>query len=140
MLADPSRPEAAQVQRLLLCTGKVAYDLVAARAKTQDASVAIVRVEQLYPFPAEQLRAELARYPRLQELTWVQEEPKNMGAWTFMSPHLTELAASTKQQIAIRYVGLEASASPATGFQKTHELEQTLVVEEAMSRGQPHGR
>jgi 2-oxoglutarate dehydrogenase E1 component len=140
VLADPSRPEAAQVQRLLLCTGKVAYDLLAARAKTQDASVAIVRVEQLYPFPAEQLRAELARYPRLQELTWVQEEPKNMGAWTFMSPHLTELAASTKQQIAIRYVGLEASASPATGFQKTHELEQTLVVEEAMSRGQPHGR
>jgi 2-oxoglutarate dehydrogenase E1 component len=135
VLAEAPRPEDAEVRRLLLCTGKVAYDLLGARAHAQDLTVAIVRVEQLYPVPVEQLRVELARYPRLEELTWVQEEPENMGAWTFMLPHLTRLAASTKQRVAIRYVGREASASPATGFQKTHELEQTLVVEEAMSRG-----
>ena len=140
LISDPRGPADARVERLLLCTGKVAYDLLAARAKAKDATVAIARLEQLYPFPEELLRQELARYPSLRELVWVQEEPQNMGAWSFVFPFLTRLASSAKQALPIRFVGREASASPATGFLKTHELEQTLLVEAAMSRGQPNGR
>jgi len=140
LIGDPRGPGDAKVERLLLCTGKVVYDLLAARAKSKDPTVAIARVEQLYPFPEELLRQELARYPSLRELVWVQEEPQNMGAWSFVFPFLTRLTSSAKQALPIRFVGRESSASPATGFLKTHELEQTLLVEAAMSRGQPNGR
>ena len=140
LIGDPRGPGDTQVERLLLCTGKVVYDLLAARAKSKDPTVAIARVEQLYPFPEELLRQELARYPSLRELVWVQEEPQNMGAWSFVFPFLTRLTSSAKQALPIRFVGRESSASPATGFLKTHELEQTLLVEAAMSRGQPNGR
>jgi 2-oxoglutarate dehydrogenase E1 component len=140
LISDHRGPADARVTRLLLCTGKVAYDLLAARAKAKDETVAVARVEQLYPFPEELVRQELARYPSLTEVVWVQEEPQNMGAWSFVFAYLTRLTSSAKQTLPIRFVGREASASPATGFLKTHELEQTLLVEAAMSRGQPNGR
>jgi 2-oxoglutarate dehydrogenase E1 component len=140
LISDPRGPADARVQRLLLCTGKVAYDLLAARAKAADETIAIARLEQLHPFPEAQVASEIARYPGLEELVWVQEEPQNMGAWSFVLPYLTRLTSSARQALPIRFVGREASASPATGFLKTHELEQTLLVEAAMSRGQPNGR
>jgi 2-oxoglutarate dehydrogenase E1 component len=118
----------------------VAYDLLAARAKSGDDTAAIARCEQLYPFPEAQLAAEIARYPGLQELVWVQEEPENMGAWSFVLPRLMGRVSAQGVKLPLRYAGREASASPATGFQKTHELEQTLLIDSALSRGQHDGR
>ncbi|HVP60403.1 MAG TPA: 2-oxoglutarate dehydrogenase E1 component [Myxococcaceae bacterium] len=140
LISDPPAGGEAKVTRLLLCTGKVAYDLLAARAKAADDTVAIARLEQLHPFPEGQLAAEIARYPALEELVWVQEEPENMGAWAFVLPKLTLRVSVRGRALPLRYAGREASASPATGFQKTHELEQVLLVDAALSRGQPHGR
>ncbi|HET9157620.1 MAG TPA: 2-oxoglutarate dehydrogenase E1 component, partial [Myxococcaceae bacterium] len=140
LISDLPGAGASKVTRLLFCTGKVVYDLLAARAKASDETVAIARLEQLYPFPEAQVAAEIARYPGLQELVWVQEEPENMGAWSFVLPRLTGRASAQGRNLPLRYAGREASASPATGFQKTHELEQTLLIDAALSRGQPDGR
>ncbi|MDQ6849939.1 MAG: multifunctional oxoglutarate decarboxylase/oxoglutarate dehydrogenase thiamine pyrophosphate-binding subunit/dihydrolipoyllysine-residue succinyltransferase subunit, partial [Actinomycetota bacterium] len=108
--ADPST-----VRRLLLCSGKVYYDLAAARAEQDRTDVAIVRVEQLYPVPVESLRAELARFPDA-ELVWVQEEPANQGAWPFMALHLPEHLGGRPLLRATR----RASASPAVGSLAVH--------------------
>ena len=140
LISDPPAGDTAKVTRLLLCTGKVAYDLLAARGKSGDDTIAIARLEQLYPFPEAQVAAEIARYPGLQELVWVQEEPENMGAWSFVIPRLAGRTSAQGRKLPLRYAGREASASPATGFQKTHELEQTLLIDAALSRGQPDGR
>ncbi|MGZ6097400.1 MAG: 2-oxoglutarate dehydrogenase E1 component [Myxococcaceae bacterium] len=140
LISDPPASGVGKVTRLLLCTGKVAYDLLAARAKAADDTVAIVRLEQLHPFPEAQLAAEIARYPALEELIWVQEEPENMGAWAFVLPKLTGRSSAKGRPLPLRYAGRAESASPATGFQKTHELEQVLLVDAALSRGQPDGR
>ena len=140
ILPDTEDSAAASVTRLLLCSGKVAFDLMARRAETKDGTVAIARVEQLYPVPRTQLEALVQRYPQLQELVWVQEEPRNMGAWRFMRSHLAELAATAKQPVSVRYVGRVETPSPATGFLKTHELEQHQLVEEAFARETSNGR
>ncbi|MGZ6161899.1 MAG: 2-oxoglutarate dehydrogenase E1 component, partial [Myxococcaceae bacterium] len=140
LISDPPASGVGKVTRLLLCTGKVAYDLLAARAKAADDMVAIARLEQLHPFPGAQLAAEIARYPALEELIWVQEEPENMGAWAFVLPKLTGRSSAKGRPLPLRYAGRAESASPATGFQKTHELEQVLLVDAALSRGQPDGR
>ena len=140
VISDAPAGGADKVTRLLLCSGKVAYDLLAARAKAADDTIAVARLEQLYPFPEPQVAAEIARYPRLEELVWVQEEPENMGAWSFVLPRLTHRRSAQGRNLPLRYAGREASASPATGFQKTHELEQTLLIDAALSRGQHDGR
>ena len=96
-------------------------------------------VEQVYPFPSHQLSAILARYPHARELFWVQEEPKNMGCWTFVRPLLEELLAELQPHedgprfAAPRYVGRVASASPATGSPDSHALERKLILEEAFA-------
>ncbi|WP_233492412.1 multifunctional oxoglutarate decarboxylase/oxoglutarate dehydrogenase thiamine pyrophosphate-binding subunit/dihydrolipoyllysine-residue succinyltransferase subunit [Blastococcus sp. TF02A-30] len=121
--------DAAAVRRVLLCSGKVAYDLMAQRENEGTADTAIVRVEQLYPLPAEQIRAELAKYPNAADLVWVQEEPANMGAWQFMAINLPEhLDGRT-----LRRVSRRASASPAVGSAKVHDVEQRQLVAEAFS-------
>ena len=121
-----------QVRRVLLCSGKVFYDLDAARAAGDggdSGDVAIVRVEQLYPLPAEEIRAQLERYPNA-ELVWVQEEPENQGAWPFIALHLpAELGGRT-----LRVVSRRASASPAVGSHSVHEAEQRQVVSTALAR------
>ncbi len=126
---DTSNP--ASVRRVLMCTGKVYYDLLAARTERGRDDVAIVRVEQLYPFPEQGLAAALARYPAARELLWVQEEPQNMGAWTFMRPQLESLAQG--RWTAPQFVGREASASPATGSPESHKFEQNQILEEAFA-------
>ncbi|WP_448627178.1 multifunctional oxoglutarate decarboxylase/oxoglutarate dehydrogenase thiamine pyrophosphate-binding subunit/dihydrolipoyllysine-residue succinyltransferase subunit [Geodermatophilus sp. URMC 64] len=121
---DPS-----SVRRVLLCSGKVAYDLGAHREAEGLADTAILRVEQLYPLPAEQIRAELDRYPNAQDLVWVQEEPANMGAWQFMAINLPEhLGGRT-----LRRISRKASASPAVGSAKVHEVEQRELVASAFT-------
>ncbi|MDT4932845.1 MAG: multifunctional 2-oxoglutarate metabolism enzyme, partial [Pseudonocardiales bacterium] len=121
--ADP-----AAVRRVRLCSGKVYYDLAAARVEQNRADVAIVRVEQLYPLPADQLRAELGRFPDA-ELVWVQEEPANQGAWPFIALNLPEHLDGRPLKRASR----RASASPAVGSQRVHEAQQREVVATAFA-------
>jgi len=131
----------AGVTRLLLCSGKVYYDLVKARDERKDDSIAIVRVEQLYPFPFDELAGLVAKMPKLTELYWVQEEPRNSGGWHFMFPRLHDLASTRGQNpLKVGYIGRAEAASPATGFPQTHNLEQQLIVEEAILRGTKNGR
>jgi 2-oxoglutarate dehydrogenase E1 component len=121
-----------KVRRVLLCSGKVYYDLLEARTGRKFDSVAIVRVEQLYPFPQMQLAEVFERYSAAREWVWVQEESQNMGAWTFVEPRLRSLG------MAIEYVGRDASASPATGSLKVHKREQAELVEAALGASVPH--
>jgi len=120
--------EADRVRRVVLCSGKVYYDLVAKRAETGKANeVAIVRLEQLYPWPDHSLKSALSRYTKAREWVWAQEESQNMGAWTFVAPRLQELMG-----VNFLYVGRDASASPATGSHAVHEREQSELVEAAI--------
>jgi 2-oxoglutarate dehydrogenase E1 component len=133
ILSDPSAPADQDVRRLVLCSGKVAYDLMEARDAAGDSNTAIVRVEQLYPFPGEPLTERLRRMANVEEVVWAQEEPKNNGYWTFVEP-LVECAmrdAGTKPQRP-RYAGRAAAASPATGLMKRHQTEQAALVADAL--------
>jgi 2-oxoglutarate decarboxylase len=113
------------VTRVLLTSGKVHYDLASYRAKNGRDDVALVRVEQLYPLPADEIRAELARHGDAADVVWVQEEPANQGAWPFMALHLPELLGAGQ---TLRRLSRKASASPASGSQKVHEAEQQALV------------
>ncbi|WP_375492273.1 multifunctional oxoglutarate decarboxylase/oxoglutarate dehydrogenase thiamine pyrophosphate-binding subunit/dihydrolipoyllysine-residue succinyltransferase subunit [uncultured Jatrophihabitans sp.] len=117
------------VRRVLLCAGKIYYDLVAAREAQQRTDVAIVRVEQLYPLPADELRSELDRFPADAELVWVQEEPANQGAWPFMALHLPDELGGR----GLRRASRRASASPAVGSASVHEAQQKDVVAQAFA-------
>jgi 2-oxoglutarate dehydrogenase E1 component len=123
-VVDPGLPTARTV---LLCSGKVYYDLMAGRAERGHDDVAVVRVEQLYPLAVDELGAIAARYPQA-DLVWVQEEPANMGAWPFMALHLPEALGRP-----VRRVSRPSSASPATGSHRIHEQEQADLVESAFN-------
>jgi 2-oxoglutarate decarboxylase len=129
VLGDPQRPESAEVRRVVLCTGKIYFDLSAERAKTGRRDVALVRVEQLYPFPGSEVAAELERYASA-EVVWAQEEPENMGAWTFLQSRLLKLLGGARP---VRYVGRAAGAGTATGSHAVHQLEQKRIVKTALS-------
>ena len=118
----------AEVRRLVLCTAKVYYDLLAARGDISD--VALVRVDELYPWPGEALANIVDLYPDLEDVVWAQEEPKNMGAWTYVAP---QLRVATGNMLTIRYVGRPERASPAEGYSKAHEAEQNRIVREALT-------
>ncbi|MBO9621402.1 MAG: 2-oxoglutarate dehydrogenase E1 component [Sphingomonas sp.] len=133
LLSDPSAPADQDVKRLVLCTGKVAYDLIEARDAAGDKNTAIVRVEQLYPFPGEPLVQRLKRMTNLEEVVWAQEEPKNNGYWFFVEPFIEAclVEAGVKPQRP-RYAGRAAAASPATGLMKRHTAEQGALVADAL--------
>ena len=121
------------VRRLVFCTGKLYYDLALARAGQANAErVAIVRVEELYPWPHAELTAVVDRYPAVEEFVWAQEEPKNMGAWTYLAPRLR---ASVGDAHPLRYVGRPDRASPAEGYESAHKVEQARIVAEALAQG-----
>jgi 2-oxoglutarate dehydrogenase E1 component len=117
------------VKRVVLCSGKVFYDLATAKQKTDDERVAIVRLEQFYPFPKSTLHEIFASYPNATQLFWCQEEPQNMGGWHFVAERLEGLMANAPRP---RYVGRTASASPATGSYAIHELEQRQIIDRAL--------
>lgn len=121
-----------QTQRVVLCSGKVYYDLLEEREKRELQNVAIVRLEQFYPFPREQLLEALKPYKQA-ELIWCQEEPMNMGAWSFLDRRLesvlTELGTKNTRPV---YVGRKAAASPATGVLTRHTLEQQELIAQAL--------
>jgi 2-oxoglutarate dehydrogenase E1 component len=133
LLSDPSAPADKDVKRLVLCSGKVAYDLIEARDAAGDKNTAIVRVEQLYPFPSEPLAKRLARMTNIDDVVWAQEEPKNNGAWFFVEPFIEECLAEAKCKVTRpRYAGRAAAASPATGLMKRHQAEQGALVADAL--------
>ncbi len=127
---DPGvQARVATVGRVVLCSGKIYYDLAAEAAKRGDRRPAIVRVEGLYTFPEDSLKAVLGRYPGAQELVWAQEEPRNMGAWTYLAPKLVALLQSGQ---VLSYSGRPERASPAEGYPNAHAAEQTRIVAEAL--------
>jgi 2-oxoglutarate dehydrogenase E1 component len=129
---DDARADPARVRRVLLCSGKVYYDLLERRRELEEPNVALIRIEQFYPFPVELLRQTLERYRRAKDWVWVQEESLNMGGWTFMEPRLRAMG------YAPRYVGRDSSASPATGSRQIHLREQKELVEAALTGPLPH--
>ena len=133
ILSDPWAPADGDVTRLVLCTGKVAYDLMEARNAAGDTTTAVVRIEQLYPFPGEPLAVRLRNMPRLDDVVWAQEEPKNNGAWFFVEPFIEQALADAGCAVARpRYAGRAAAASPATGLMKRHQTEQAALIADAL--------
>jgi multifunctional 2-oxoglutarate metabolism enzyme len=126
-LISDSGVEEAGVRRVLLCAGKVYYDLAARRQQTGATDVAIVRVERLYPLPISELSAELARYPGLESVTWVQEEPANQGAWPTMA---LKLPLHLGRQVGL--VSLPASSAPATGSAAQHAASHAELIKTAI--------
>jgi len=122
--------ETNKVKRVVLCTGKLYYDLEDEREKNQnDGSTALIRVEQLYPFPAEQITAAVRAYSNVKQIIWAQEEPKNMGSYSFIAPRLQELFNDIAAKgVGFRYVGRTERASPAIGSPKLHQQEQTEII------------
>ena len=133
LLSDGAAVDASRVSRVVFCSGKIYYDLAAGREQPKADHVALVRVEQLYPFAADQARDILARYPDTAEVVWAQEEPRNMGAWRFMEEQFAPLLDATRR--GLRYVGRPESASPATGSGRRHQQEQSEIVADALSPG-----
>jgi len=131
VLDDPTAADRRDaVRRLILCSGKVYYDLTLASARVQATQVAIGRVELLYPFPREELATLIRGYPNLQEIVWVQEEPRNMGPQKFMLPQLRELVGP---EVTVRDIGRPERSSPAEGYPAAHQAEQARIVAAALS-------
>ncbi|HXE59004.1 MAG TPA: multifunctional oxoglutarate decarboxylase/oxoglutarate dehydrogenase thiamine pyrophosphate-binding subunit/dihydrolipoyllysine-residue succinyltransferase subunit, partial [Gemmatimonadales bacterium] len=137
VLDDPAvQARRDRITRLVFCSGKVYYDLLAEADRLGERRPAIVRIEQLYTFPWPELREVIGRYPAVEEFVWVQEEPRNMGAWRYLEEKLRELAP---EGVAVRYVGRPERASPAEGYPAAHAAEQRRIVAEALAVGTPQG-
>tara|TARA_R110000868_G_scaffold370239_1_gene633715 strand:- start:265 stop:777 length:513 start_codon:yes stop_codon:yes gene_type:complete len=121
--------EVTKAKRLVICSGKVYYDLLKYRGENEIKDVAIARLEQLYPFPDEDISEQLKSFKDVKEIVWCQEEPKNMGAWSFVAPRFMEILENEQK---LSYAGRQASASPAAGQKKIHEAEQLSLVEDAL--------
>ncbi len=131
--SDTNAPADKDIKRLVLCSGKVAYDLIEARDAAGDKDISIVRIEQIYPFPGEPLVKRMKRMTNLEEVVWAQEEPKNNGAWTFVEPCIEECMVKAKiKPQRPRYAGRAAAASPATGYAKRHQSEQGALIADAL--------
>jgi len=118
------------VRRIVFCTGKMYYDL--ALAPSRERSVSLVRVEQLYPWPHDEIVRIMDLYPAVEQVVWAQEEPKNQGAWTYVQPRLR---ASAGAAVGVRYIGRPERASPAEGHKDAHDLEQARIVATALDTG-----
>jgi 2-oxoglutarate dehydrogenase E1 component len=126
---EAARRQPSRVRRLVLCSGKIYVDLVSSERRAQSTGVALVRVEQVYPFPADEIRAVLDRYPKLHEVCWVQEEPENMGAWEFVRPLVEQLVDG---RWPVRYIGRVRNSSPSEGSAAWHGMNQRAIVEQAL--------
>lgn len=136
IVSDLNPPKDEDVKRLVLCTGKVAYELMEARDKAGDRNTSIIRIEQLYPFPGEAFLARLQRMTNVETVVWAQEEPKNQGYWTHVEPRierrLGEAGLKPKRPV---YAGRDPAASPATGLAKRHAAEQAALIADALGHG-----
>jgi 2-oxoglutarate dehydrogenase E1 component len=128
VVPEPEPLEAKEVKRIIACSGKVYYDLISKRSELRRADAAVIRIEQLYPFPHKQFEAEMKRYPNATEVVWCQEEPQNQGAW-YQSGHY--LRQNMREDQKLYYAGRPASASPAGGYMARHNERQKALVEQA---------
>ena len=137
VLEDPAAaPRREEIERLVLCSGKVYYDAIGSEARPAATRVALGRVELLYPLPKDDLTALVASYPNLRELVWLQEEPRNKGPWRYLAHHLRDLAPRGRGgEIGLRYVGRPERASSAEGYPAAHLAEQARIVGEALGEG-----
>jgi 2-oxoglutarate dehydrogenase E1 component len=127
IIPDEPHIDPSKVRRVLLCTGKIYYDLLERREREEAEDIGIIRIEQLYPLRASELVERLSAYDDVVDLVWVQEEPWNMGAWFFMRARLPEILGAGR---SFRCVARPESASPATGSGASHRLEQQLLLDE----------
>jgi 2-oxoglutarate dehydrogenase E1 component len=130
VIDDPDALDAKKVKRLVLCSGKVFFDLLDARRKRELNNVALVRVEQLYPFPNEDFRAALKKYNKAKNIVWCQEEPQNQGAWQYMLPMLHD---NKQKGQTISFAGRPASAAPAVGSYKKHIQQLQALIDDALT-------
>ncbi len=129
VIPETQNIDAQKVTKVVMCSGKVYYDLVTKRDELKKTNIAILRVEQLYPFPEPELKAELQRYPNAKDIVWCQEEPKNQGAW-FPTQHHFRACMSASQTLS--FAGRDASASPAVGYTSAHNEQQEALVNDAL--------
>jgi 2-oxoglutarate dehydrogenase E1 component len=123
--------DASKVKRLIACSGKVYYDLVKKRADKKSNDVAIIRVEQLYPFPHKAFANELKKYPNVTDIVWCQDEPQNQGAWFFVQHQIHENMQDGQK---LGYAGRPASASPAVGYAHLHQEQQKSLLDQAFAK------
>jgi 2-oxoglutarate dehydrogenase E1 component len=137
VLDDPraNRESRRNVRRVVLCSGHVWADLESDQRRAADDSLAVVRVEQLYPFPAQPLADVLEQYRGAEEVIWLQEEPRNMGAWLFVEPRLREVIGNRQE---LRYVGRPERASPAEGWAEAHIEEQRRIISAVLEGVRTH--
>jgi len=124
--------KASKITRAIFCSGKVYYDLLERRRQEELENVAIVRIEQLYPFPEEDLYQALAKYKNLKETFWCQEEPMNQGAWYSSQHHMRRVVHRLDPKLFLDYAGREASASPAAGYMALHLEQQEQLIKDAL--------
>jgi 2-oxoglutarate dehydrogenase E1 component len=129
VIDDPHAPERDDVRRVLLCSGKIYFHLQLVKQKEQVGDAALVRVEQLYPFPQKEIQAILARYRHATQVSWVQEEPRNRGAWLFMRDRIEPLLS---EGVVMQYYGRDEAASPATGSMQVHRIEEEEIIGHAL--------
>ncbi|WP_409574706.1 2-oxoglutarate dehydrogenase E1 component [Sphingopyxis sp. PET50] len=133
IMSDRTPPADGDIRRVVLCSGKVGYDLIEARDAAGLTDTTVIRLEQLYPFPGEPLSVRLKRMPKLEEVVWAQEEPRNNGSWFFVEPFIEEaLKKAGHMGMRPRYAGRAAAASPATGLMSRHQTEQAALVADAL--------
>jgi 2-oxoglutarate dehydrogenase E1 component len=130
VIDDAAIRNPAAVKRIVFCSGKVYYDLLAEQALHPTNAIAIVRLEQFYPFMSDHVDTLVKKYYNAKQIIWAQEEPKNMGAWTFVQSYFTELMQNGQRLI---YAGRKASAATATGSLKVHQAEQDALVKAALT-------
>jgi 2-oxoglutarate dehydrogenase E1 component len=132
VLGEVDALDAANVERLILCSGKVYYDLLERRRQEELENVAIVRLEQLYPFPEEELGEVIAPYVNLKDVIWCQEEPMNQGAWYSSQHHMRRVILRHNEDLYLTYAGREASSAPAAGYMQLHLQQQERLIEDAL--------
>ena len=123
--------EEVNIKRLLVCTGKVYFDLLQEKIKHQMSDVGIIRIEQLYPFPKDEVKQELAKFKHIKQVIWVQEEPRNQGAWFYMQSRMN-LSDCIHPDQSLEYAGRDYSASPAAGYMQLHKQQQMQLVNDAL--------
>jgi 2-oxoglutarate dehydrogenase E1 component len=122
-----------KVKRVVLCSGKVYYHLLEERTKREQDDIALIRLEQLYPFPEDELKAALAPYQNLKDMVWCQEEPMNQGAWYSSQHHMRNVVHAHNADVHLGYVGRDASAAPAAGYMSAHLEQQQKFINEALT-------
>ena len=137
VLDETDELDKAAVERVILCSGKVFYDLRAARRERGIDNIAILRLEQLYPFPEEELLGILGEYPNINDAIWCQEEPVNQGAWYSSQHHMRRVIHQHRRDVYLRYVGREASAAPAAGYMALHVAQQEEFINQALAADKP---